>query len=160
MLTYTGHIRAGKYLLDRAGAMRDEAVALIGEGGSFVLTIEPLPPGPSNSMHRYYRGVVLFHIIAALNDAGNALDNTAINRLIVHDQMKAALLPHNTALNPKTGEVVTGPTSTAVLSRERFGRYISDLVDLCRCLLNYEVPPAPVDWLTVDEVLAAKELIV
>jgi len=153
MITYTGHIRQGKYLLDRGDALRDEAVALIGEGGAFVLTIEPMPAGPTSAMHRYYRGVVLRAVIDALNQAGNAVDNTESSRLIVHEQMKDCLLPCRTKIDTRTGEVLEGVPSTSELTRKRFGQYISDVADLCLTLLDYEVPPPPAYWLTLDQEL-------
>lgn len=158
-LRYTSIIKSGRFHIDGSESFRSEIEETF-EDGAYLVTIEPLPPGPTNRMHRYYRGVVLSGVIDALNDLGNFIINSNKSRLIVHEQMKPLLLPDApNVINPRTGEVCGPNWSLADLPRAMYGKYISDIRELTLRLAGWEIPPPPVSWETLEQLEArvAKE---
>ena len=157
ILRHTAIIRNGRFYLDGSEHYRSDVETAFPDG-SYLVTTEPLPAGPTNRMHRYYRGVVLGGVIDALNDVGNFVLNSNKNRVIVHEQMKALLLPDAPdVINPSTGEVCGPNWSLANLPRPLYGKYISDIRELTLDLTGWEIPPPPVDWETLEEIEARKE---
>lgn len=159
MLRYTAYINptgTPDLHLDRAAYFRSEVIETFGPG-PLLITVERLPAGPTNKMHRYYRGVVLSGVIDALNDVGNFVLNSQKNRTIVHNQLKPLLLPDAPqVIDPMTGEISSDEWSLANVPRPIYGKYLADIRDLVLTMTGWEIPAPPTDWLTAEQEIAAQ----
>lgn len=142
MLHHTAYIKAGRLYLDQPKQYRADVEAML-EDGPVLITTQALPRKRSGAFNRYYHGTVLSHVLHALNDAGNDVAVSEHNRKIMHEALRdGPLYP-----DPVPGK----RNSTARLDGPQFARFVRDIVEAARVCLDYEIPPPPVYWETVQE---------
>ncbi len=130
MEKHYGYYRDGKLHADTfKAALRDLA------GEAVVLTVSKFRDTRSNPQNRYYWGVIVFLIRAALVESGWEITHEG-----THELLKFRFLKEDRPIG-EDGEFVTYVKSTTELDREEFGAYIEHCVRFAAEYLNVVIPP-------------------
>lgn len=124
-----GYFRDGKL---HADSFKEALRGLTGR--AVVLTVAEFRESRSNQANRYYWGVCVELIYAALKESG-----WEITREGTHELLKFRFLKEDRALGGD-GEFVTFVKSTTELNREEFGAYIEHCIRFAAEYLNVAIP--------------------
>jgi hypothetical protein len=142
ILPYTGIIKNGQFYLDRSKHFTAEAVAVLGDG-PVQMVLSRMHPARSSASNRYYWGIMLSHILMALQELGNDVDpSDEKHRKWLHRILKEHYLGLGKYVSQR-GRTRYVQVTTAGMPEDQWRLYVDRIrIDVAE-IMQYDIPAPP-----------------